>query len=124
MNRKGFTLVELLIIIIVIGLILIILIPKVQDMINDSKRNVAFENAQRLVRSFEEYYVRKNIGNTFQECSYDFTNDVNSCDDYSFDGGVPIGEISVSSDGSINGTITYNKYEFNVENGKITLVED
>lgn len=124
MNRKGFTLIELLAVIIVLGLIAVIIVPKTQDVIKKSKRNTAYENTDRLVKTFEEYYVRKNIKNNFKQCSYNFTDNINTCDDYSFNGGKPTGQISISSDGNINGTVVYNGYKLNVVNGKITFIED
>ena len=124
MNKKGFTLVELLAVIVILGLIAVILVPKVQGIVRDSKKNAAYENADRLVKTFEEYYVRKNIGSNFVACSYDFTNNVNLCDDYSFNGDKPKGQVSVSSGGNISGTVIFNGYKFNIENGKIVFVED
>ena len=49
MNKKGFTLVELLAVIVILGLIAVILVPKVQGVVRDSKKNAAYENADRLV---------------------------------------------------------------------------
>ena len=37
MNKKGFTLVELLVVVVVLGLIAIVLVPIIQDTLNKSK---------------------------------------------------------------------------------------
>ena len=123
MDKKGFTLIELLAIVVIMGLILIIALPTFNGAIEDSSKNIAYENANRLVKSFQEYYVRMRIKNDFQGCSYIFDSDDNTCLDYSFDGKKPTGSVSVSVDGNINGFIVFNGYSFSISNGEISYVE-
>ena len=124
-KNKGFTLVELLAVIIVLGIIMVIVIPKIGDAYNASRKKIAYENAQRLVKSFDEYYVRKKIRSNDIECEYDFTNDLNECSDFSFDGEKPIsGYLELSDSGSINGNVVFNKYSFSVVNGNVTFSEE
>ena len=40
MNKKGFTLVELLVVVVVLGLIAIVLVPIIQDTLNKSKNKI------------------------------------------------------------------------------------
>ena len=50
MNKKGFTLIELLVVIIILSIILIIAVPKINDAINNSKKN-AFLSSIKLLGS-------------------------------------------------------------------------
>ena len=54
-NKDGFTLVELIGVIIIIGLLLGLLIPVASDMIEDSRKNAFRESLRSIVRSTEVY---------------------------------------------------------------------
>ena len=114
MKKNGFTLIELLAIIALLGIILAVIVSNVKDMYEESKKNIGYENANRIVKSLQEYYVRMKIKGDFDGCSIDF-NDLNSCSDYSFNGSNPVeGFIQLSSDGSILGYVQYDKYTFDI----------
>lgn len=51
MNKRGFTLVELLAVITVLGLLLILAVPKVNSIINDSKKKTFLGEAQAVYRT-------------------------------------------------------------------------
>ena len=63
--NKGFTLIELLAVIIIIGLIAVITIPKINDMVEDSKRKIAETSALGYSKAVDEYLLneesKKNI---------------------------------------------------------------
>ena len=61
MKTKGFTLVELLAIIIILGLIAIITIPKVNDQIEKSKQNLAKDSALSYAKAIDEYTLHEQI---------------------------------------------------------------
>lgn len=48
MNKKGFTLIELLVVIIILSIILIIAVPKINDAINNSKKNTFLSSIKLL----------------------------------------------------------------------------
>lgn len=51
MNNKGLTLVELLAVIVILGLLLIIAVPKIGDVVEDSRRNTFLGEAQGVYRA-------------------------------------------------------------------------
>lgn len=68
--KKGFTLIELLAVIIILGIILIIAIPNVQKIINQSRRDVYLKNEKKIIEATKEYLMNNlerrpnEIGNT------------------------------------------------------------
>ena len=55
-NKKGFTLIELMAVIILLGLIIMIIVPKITDSIENSKKNAAIDSALGYVKSARDYY--------------------------------------------------------------------
>lgn len=52
-NTKGFTLVELLAVIVILGIILVIAIPKISDVIYSRKKDTLFAGAKSILRKIE-----------------------------------------------------------------------
>lgn len=124
-NRSAFTLIELMAIIVILGFLMILLIPKINSVYGDSKKSIYYESTKSLIKSFEEYYVLVRISNNFEGCSYNFSTGLNTCSNFSFEGQKPAdGELSLSSDGSINGSVIFDKYSFIIDDGIILLDED
>ena len=77
-NKKGFTLVELLAVIVILGVLLLIAVPAVQNIIKSSKRK-AFESAAKLaVENVETVASTEKIEDSIAECyvpinSYTYT---------------------------------------------------
>lgn len=59
MNRKGFTLIETLMVIVLIGIISLILVPNVINMINKNKTK-SCENLKKNIISATKIYVNEN----------------------------------------------------------------
>ena len=55
-NKKGFTLIELMAVIILLGLIIMIIVPKITDSIENSKKNAAIDSALGYIKSARDYY--------------------------------------------------------------------
>lgn len=122
-NNEAFTLIELLAVIIVIGLLAVLIIPKVKSTIEDSTKSSAELSAQALLRNATNYYLEKKAqNNSFTECTYDFTNNTNTCNNFEFTGEAPTGgTLTINSKGEISGTLTFNKrYNYCVSDNKVT----
>lgn len=86
-NKKGFTLVELLAVIVILAIILAIAVPSISDMIKNSKRN-AFEADVKLIIKGIDYKILE--GKTITVATVESTSDLsdygaNPADYESFD---------------------------------------
>ena len=61
LKDKGFTLVEVLAIIIILGLIAVITMPKINDSINNSRKNISGVSALSYVKNIEKTILDKKI---------------------------------------------------------------
>ena len=59
MNKKGFTLVELLAVIVILAVILIIAVPQIQSVIKDSKTSTLKNTLKLMISAAEEEYINK-----------------------------------------------------------------
>ena len=57
MNKKGFTLVELLAIIVILGIIITIVYPLVVSTINDAKKNAYTSQKEIVIKAAKLYYL-------------------------------------------------------------------
>jgi len=89
-KMKGFTLVELLAVIVILAIILVIAVPKIMDVINDSKKATLESTAKMIASQAEKQKVQNTVlGNTdeitcesitnindvdYEDCDIDFDN--------------------------------------------------
>lgn len=109
--KKGFTLVELLAVITILGLLALIIVPKVQKTIKDSKKNIYESSAYALSREADNFYLtRKTELTSFDGCTYDFTNNSNTCDGFEFKGQKPdSGTLNIDKNGNVSISVKYKK---------------
>ena len=67
MNKKGFTLVELLSVVVILGILLVIAVPKINDLINSSKEKAFISSAQLIARKAEDNYLEYNTKGILDE---------------------------------------------------------
>src|SRR5574344_555309 len=60
LKNKGFTLVEVLAVLVIIGVIALIVVPKVSDIISSSKKQAGMESALSYVRAVDKYVIEAN----------------------------------------------------------------
>lgn len=54
-NRKGFTLIQLIVCLIIIGLIIVFVVPKINESMLNKKKDIMIEDAKLLVKKTKEY---------------------------------------------------------------------
>ena len=111
-KNKAFTLVELLAVIIILGLLAIIIIPKTQKTISDSKKNTYEVSANSLSNEATSYFLaQKAKTSEFNECEYDFTNNNNTCMGFDFKGKKPdSGILKIDNRGNVKFAVKFGDY--------------
>ena len=112
MNKKAYTLIELLAVIIIISLISVIIVPKVQNTIKESRKNTYKASAHALAREANSFFLETKSNLTpFTGCTYNFTNSTNTCEGFEFTGKKPEkGKLKISNDGTFNFAIKLGDY--------------
>jgi type IV pilus assembly protein PilA len=82
-KKNAFTLVELLAVIAVLGLILIIAVPKITNTMENSKKKTLVLTAKSIARSAEEQYIENEMYGINEEITCNSVSDYSS-DDFSF----------------------------------------
>lgn len=120
MKKNGFTLIEMLAVVVLIGLIIGLIVYNVSSSIRDSKESVSEASANSLVVSLEEYYFQTKVQGVFSGCSYDFNSDINTCTNFMFSGEKPTGGIiNLSVDGVVSGNLIFDDFSFNIINNTV-----
>ena len=97
--RKGFTLVELLAVIAILAILLLIIVPKVNDVLKDSKHSVNQSSTLSLAKTADLYYS-KNLGNN--DINKVFDGSTNIIDNLKVSGKKPDnGYVIVDADGNV-----------------------
>lgn len=63
LNKKGFTLVELLAVIVILGVIMLIAIPSVGTIIKNSRENSFVSSGKMYISTAQNYVAGENLGN-------------------------------------------------------------
>lgn len=124
--KKGYTLVELLIVIVVLSIVAIVIIPNVLKIIDSSRRQYAKDSASQVVQTVKLYHANKLIenGGVFDKINFICDKECISNDNIKLDinGTTPDnGNIEVSSDGTISGKVSFydGEYVFYICNDEI-----
>lgn len=131
MKNNGFTLVELLAVIILIGLIALITVPKINESISDSKQKIAEASAVNYSKQIDKLVLEEKMKNNSilldGEYNIDSNGNIyNEENEYVIDvsGKKPTGGTLTFSENDLqSGCITVNKYAIIIENGEVTSSE-
>ena len=144
-NKKGFTLVELLAVIVILAVILVIAIPRILDVIDSSKLSSFESSARMIISDAEKQYAINKVNGLEEEISCENTSKLNN-NEYSnceitFDS-EGLASIELTGSGKFEGltctgnsiTLTCNTnsvtftdeacFTFNSETGEITDYDD
>ena len=144
-NKKGFTLVELLAVIVILAVILVIAIPRILDVIDSSKLSSFESSARMIISDAEKQYAINKVNGIEEEISCENTSKLNN-NEYSnceitFDS-EGLASIELTGSGKFDGlkctgnsiTLTCNTnsvtftdeacFTFNSETGEITDYDD
>lgn len=120
MKKNGFTLIEMLAVVSILGILFLFIFVKTKPAISDSKESSYYLSANSLVTRLEEYYFKQKMSTSFNGCKVNFDENYNDCTDFVFSGDKPDGGIiTVSVDGVISGSIKYGEFIYNVSENKI-----
>lgn len=120
MDKKGFTLIEMLAIIALLSILITLVILKVKPAIDESKKSTGEVSISSLVSALEDYYFEAKLKGGFNGCSYDFNTDNNTCIGFSFTGDKPSeGVINLDVEGQVSGTLVFNDRNYDVINNKV-----
>ena len=125
MRKNAFTLVELLAIIIIIGVIAVITIPKVNDSIEKSRKNLSKTNALSYKKAIDEYVLHENMNknNIKLNGRYAVANGVLGTYKIEANGELPqSGSLTYKNNELKKGCLYINKYATVFENGEVKEV--
>lgn len=100
--KKGFTLVELLAVIIILGVLSLLIVPKVINTLNDSEEKTNMASAEGLLKAAEYKYQDNEIKGISESIKVDYTNNIN-IDKLDFNGKKPEkGEVKINKNGKVS----------------------
>ena len=127
-NKKGFTLVELLAIIVILAIIAVITVPIVLNVIENAKKGAAINSALGYKDAIQKYYASKLFDDNGFKLQGEFDIDNNGAisndlenHPIAFSGTIPSGGYATIENGKlISGCVQINEYAVNFENGSVT----
>ena len=131
MKNKGFTLIELLAVIIIITVIAVITVPRINEQIEDSRRNIAKNSAINYKKTISEYALHEtmNKNNITLNGQYNIDENgkiynIDNTYDIKYDGTKPKNGTLNYADGELTtACITIGKYKITFENGQVVNTE-
>ena len=110
MKQKAFTLIELLAVIVILGLLATLIIPKVTKMLDDAEKNTNMTSAQNLVKAAELKSSNNEIKGTSQniKINYETGENINYLD---YAGEKPeIGQVQIKTNGDLAMAVKFGDY--------------
>ena len=118
-NKKGFTLIEVLAVIIILAVILVIIAPKVNEYYKDSVKRKNLQSARGVRNALNQYFA--SVSGTFMGYTCEFPD---NCSAITLDGSIPTGGIvTITADGIISGYVRYDNNAFILNDEGVIAVE-
>lgn len=124
LKNNAFTLVEIIAVITVLALLLLIIVPKVNDVMEDSRQEINKKNAESLIKLTDAYYSQYMAND---DKNMVFNSDENLINHLDIDGEKPeSGFVMVKPTGEISMGVVFDKvcYVKNYNTDEITIAED
>lgn len=125
-NNKGFTLVETIAVIIILGVVLSIAVPSITNVVKSTNKNRMISDAETFISEVKEYVESDTIGNTSEKYIYTLK-DIKDKTKLSKS---PYGEeydknsyVEIKNDNSYNVCLTDGNYKATVKEGSIIVEE-
>lgn len=111
-KNNAFTLIELLAVVIIIGLLAVLIIPRINSTIKDSRKNAGELSSYALVRESDDFYLtNRGSESSFEACTYDFSNNINTCNGFEFSGEKPdSGVLNIRKNGTVALAVKFGDY--------------
>lgn len=107
--KKGFTLVELLAVLVILGILSVLIVPKIVNTLNESEQKTNMVSAENLLKAAEYKYQNNGIEGISENLIIDFTAGQN-IDKLNYSGSKPEkGLIIVAADGNISMAVKIGK---------------
>ena len=121
-NNKGFTLVETIAVIIILGVVLSIAVPSITNVVKSTNKNRMISDAETFISEVKEYVESDTIGNTPKDNKYKLVNIKSKLSKSPYGGNYNMESSSVTiNNNSYTVCLTDDKYEATGEEGSITV---
>ena len=121
-NNKGFTLVETIAVIIILGVVLSIAVPSITNVVKSTNKNRMISDAETFISEVKEYVESDTIGNTPKDNKYKLVNIKSKLSKSPYGGNYNMeSSFVIINNNSYTVCLTDNKYKATTEEGSITV---
>lgn len=121
-NNKGFTLVETIAVIIILGVVLSIAVPSITNVVKSTNKNRMVSDAETFISEVKEYVESDTIGNTPNDNKYKLVNIKSKLSKSPYGGNYNMeSSFVIINNNSYTVCLTDDKYEATGEEGSITV---
>ena len=121
-NNKGFTLVETIAVIIILGVVLSIAVPSITNVVKSTNKNRMTSDAETFISEVKEYVESDTIGNTPKDNKYKLVNIKSKLSKSPYGGNYNMeSSFVIINNNSYTVCLTDDKYKATTEEGSITV---
>lgn len=121
-NDKGFTLVETIAVIIILGVVLSIAVPSITNVVKSTNKNRMISDAETFISEVKEYVESDTIGNTPNDNKYKLVNIKSKLSKSPYGGNYNMeSSFVIINNNSYTVCLTDDKYKATTEEGSITV---